>query len=47
MPTVILIVTLTATLIVVLTIMLIASLDLIMLAKRPLKYGFIRVKTIY
>jgi len=41
------IVTLTATLIVVLTVTLIVLLDLIMLAKRPLKYSFIRIKTIY
>ena len=44
---VILIVTPTATLIVVLTITLIVLLNLIILIKRPLKYGFIRIKTIY
>jgi len=46
-PTVMPIVTPTATPIVALTITLIASLDLTMLVKRPLKYGFIRIKTIY
>ena len=47
MPTVMLIVTLTATPIVVLTITLIALLNLIMLIKRLLKHSFIRIKTIY
>jgi hypothetical protein len=47
MPIVILIVTPTATLIVVLTIMLIVLLNLTMLAKRLLKYSFIRIKIIY
>ena len=47
MPIVMLIVIPTATPIVVLTVMLIALLDLIMLTKRPLKYSFIRIKTIY
>jgi len=47
MPTVIPIVTLTATPIVVLTITLIVSLNLRMLAKRLLKYGFMKIKTIY
>ena len=47
MPIVILIVTPTATPTVVLTITLIISLDLIILAKRPLKYSFIKIKTIY
>jgi len=46
-PTVMPIVTPTATPIVASTITLIASLNLIMLAKRPLKYSFIRIKTIY
>ena len=44
---VMLIVTPTATLIVALTVTLIALLDLTMLIKRPLKHGFIRIKTIY
>ena len=46
-PIVMPIVTPTATLTVVLTITLIVLLNLIMLAKRPLKHGFIRIKTIY
>ena len=46
-PIVILIVTPTATPIVVSTVMLIVLLDLTMLIKRPLKYSFIRIKTIY
>ena len=46
-PTVIPIVTPTVTPTVALTVTLIASLDLIMLIKRPLKYSFIRIKTIY
>jgi len=41
------IVTPTITPIVALTITLIVLLDLIILTKRPLKYGFIRIKTIY
>jgi hypothetical protein len=47
MPIVILIVTPTITLIVALTITLIVLLNLIILTKRPLKYSFIRIKTIY
>ena len=47
MPIVIPIVTLTATPIAALTITLIVLLDLTILTKRPLKYGFIRIKTIY
>ena len=47
MPIVIPIVTPTATPTVVSTITTIASLDLTILAKRPLKYSFIRIKTIY
>ena len=46
-PTVMLIVTPTATPIVALTVILIVLLDLMMLIKRPLKYGFIRIKTIH
>ena len=41
------IVTPTATPTVALTITLIVLLDLTMLAKRPLKHGFIRIKTIH
>jgi len=41
------IVTPTTTPIVALTVTLIASLDLTMLIKCPLKYSFIRIKTIY
>ena len=44
---VILIVTPTAMPIVVLAITLIALLDLIMLIKHPLKYSFIKIKTIH
>ena len=47
MPTVMPIVTLTVILIVVLTVTLIALLNLTMLTKPLLKYGFIRIKTIY
>jgi len=46
-PTVMLIVMPTAMPTVVLTVTLIASLDLTMLVKRPLKYSFIRIKTIH
>ena len=46
-PIVMLIVTPTATPTVASTMTLIASLDLTMLIKRPLKHGFIRIKTIY
>jgi len=46
-PTVMPIVTPTAMPTVALTVTLIASLDLIMLVKRPLKHGFIRIKTIH
>jgi len=38
---------LTATLIIILTVTLIELLNLIMLIKRPLKYNFIKIKTIY
>jgi hypothetical protein len=47
MPIVILIVIPTATPIVALIITLIVLLNLTILAKRPLKYSFIRIKTIY
>ena len=47
MPIVMLIVTPTITPIVALTVTPIALLNLIMFVKHPLKYSFIRIKTIY